>query len=517
MHVWMLAARYKVASLVTGTPDLSGREDTWRDLVERMGTDTGRAEAEAAWQGVCGQSCVDAERVQRYVRTALEHMAQAPGEPHHARSLLAPAEIRYQLHELCGPPGDLPDRGCHELIQDQVRARPDAVAAVHGSRSWTYATLDAHADRIACSLRRRGLRAEDVVAVVMRRSLEWLATVLGVFKAGGCCLPLAPGAPAGQVAAVVERSGCRWMVADPGVPRPTRTVGLSCVEELLAGDRDADPGPPVGADRLAYICATDGAMCEHRGLLNHLLAKTEDLGIGVGDVVAQTAPACSGGSLWQLLSPLLVGGHTHIVEEDDVHRFLDTLAAGRVGVVQLTPSYLGVMLTALAERPRALPALRVVSVTGEVVPTALARRWFTVFPRVPLVNAYGRAETCGGTHHELRRRVRDTRSVPIGRPIRNARVYLVDQRLRLVPIGAPGEIVFSGVCVGRGYLDDPVRTAVAFGEDPYRPGHRLYRTGDIGRWLPSRSLELIGRGDSHVGADRLRIEIGEIDDREVMA
>jgi amino acid adenylation domain-containing protein len=521
----VLAARLKVASMVTGTPDLSTRDDTWCDLVGLMRTEAGRASAESAWRGVCDQTYVSAARVERYVRTALERMAQAPNEPHHLRSLMSPVEIRVQLEELCGPVRDIPDRRCHEMFADRVREHPDAIAAVAGEQSWTYRELNAKANKIARALRRRGLRDEDVVAVVMARSLDWLAAVLGVFKAGGCYLPLEPGFPAGRINAVLDRSECRWMLADPTVPRPTvRAVELSYVDEILAGaGREDDLDVPVGADQLAYIYFTSGstgepkgAMCEHRGFLNHVLAKIEDLGIGEGDVVAQTAPQCFDISLWQLVSALLVGGRTHIVEQPavlDVHRFVDTLASGEVTVVQLVPSYLEVVLTALAERPRALPALHRVSVTGEALPKELTQRWFAAFPDVALVNAYGLTETCDDTNHEILHGVPDGRSVPIGRPIRNARVYVVDQRMQLVPIGVPGEIVFSGVCVGRGYVNDEARTKAAFGPDPYRPGQRLYRSGDYGRWLPSRSLEFLGRRDSQVKVNGFRIEIGEIENR----
>lgn len=494
----LLAARYKVASMVTGTPDLSTCEDTWRELVTRMGTDAGRAEAEQAWAGVCDQSRVSADRVERYVHTALLHMAQAPNAAHHQRSLLPPGEIRFQLEELCGPVRDIPDRRCHELFQDRVRRHPDAIAAVQGDRGWTYRTLNAYANKIARSLRRRGLRGEDVVAVVMARSLEWLAAVLGVFKAGGCYLPLEPGFPPQRINTVLDRG---WMLADPGVPRLTgRGVELSYVDDLLAtADRDDDLDVPVAADQLAYIHLTsgepNGAMCEHRGFLNHVLAKIEDLGIRQGDVVAQTASQCADNSLWQSISALLAGGRTHIVEHTDAHRFVDTLATGQVGVVQLVPSQLDGLLTALAQRPRALPALRCVSVTGQPLPRQLAQRWFAAFPDVPMVNAYGRTETYAATNHEIMDHAPDGPWMPAGRAIRNARVYVVDQRMHLVPIGAPGEIVFSGVCVSRGYVNDPVRTAAAFGDDPYRTGQRLYRSGDYGRWLPSWSLELLGRRD----------------------
>src|SRR5213596_2881968 len=255
-------------------------------------------------------------------------------------------------------------------------------------------------------------------------------------------------------------------------------------------------------------------MCEHAGLLNHVCAKIHDLGIGEGDVVAQTAPQCFDISLWQLVSAFLVGGRTLLVEQEailDAERFLDRIAGGRVAVVQVVPSYLEIVLSYLALHPRELPDLRCVSVTGEAVKKELVQRWFATQPAIKLVNAYGLTETSDDTNHEVMDRVPDRQRVPLGRPINNVSVYIVDEHLALVPLGAPGEIVFSGVCVGRGYINDPERTRRAFMADPYRAGRRLYRSGDYGCWLPDGKLEFLGRRDSQVKISGFRIEIGEIE------
>src|SRR3954452_16794213 len=141
----------------------------------------------------------------------------------------------------------------------------------------------------------------------------------------------------------------------------------------------------------------------------------------------------------------------------------------------------------------------------------LARRWFTVKPAIKLVNAYGLTETSDDTNHEVMERAPDTDRVPLGRAVNNVHIYVVDEHLSPVPLGAPGEIVFSGVCVGRGYVNDPERTGRAFVADPHRPGQRLYRGGDHGRWLPGGKLEFLGRRDAQVKIRGFRIEIGEIE------
>ncbi|MGV9989260.1 non-ribosomal peptide synthetase [Streptomyces sp. NPDC003374] len=469
-----------------------------------------------------------AARVAGYHLTALTLMTADPDAAHTGRTLLSREEVREQLEALAGPHRELPRARAHQLFERRAREHPDAVAAVHGDRTWTYGELNDRANRLARALLARGLGREEVVAVVTERDLDWLAAVLAVFKAGGVYLPVEPHFPAGRIGATLTRAGCRLVLTEPGstgtldealatlVPDPEKLLIGAAYEE---GHPGTDPGVEVTADQLAYIYFTSGstgepkgAMCEHAGMLNHLYAKIDDLGIGPDAVVAQTAPQCFDISLWQLLAGLLVGGRTLLVEQDaitDVERFVDTLEGGRVCVAQLVPSYLEVVVSYLEQRPRRLPRLACVSVTGEALKRELVQRWFAVQPGVALVNAYGLTETSDDTNHEVMRAVPDR--VLLGRPVGNVRVHVVDERLELVPLGAPGLIAFSGVCVGRGYVNDPERTREAYREDPFRPGERLYLGGDWGRWHPGGKLEFLGRRDGQVKIRGFRIETGEIE------
>ncbi|WP_128374533.1 non-ribosomal peptide synthetase [Streptomyces cavernae] len=470
-----------------------------------------------------------AARIAGYHLTALRLMHTDPARDHRRQSLLTADELRHQLEGLAGPHRELPDARAHELFEQRVLAHPDTVAAVHGARQWTYRELNSRANRLSRALLARGLGREGVVAVVTERNLDWMAAVLAVFKAGGVYLPIEPHFPADRIAATLSRAECGLVLTEPA---STGTLDkaladLPHVRKLLVdeayadGHPDDNPAVTVTADQLAYIYFTSGstgepkgAMCEHAGLLNHLYAKIDDLGIGEGQVVAQTAPQCFDISLWQLISALLVGGRTLLVEQDvilDVRRFVDRIADGRVNVLQVVPSYLEVVLTHLERHPRELPDLRCVSVTGEALKKELTERWFAAEPNIGLVNAYGLTETSDDTNHEVMDRVPERERVPLGPPVNNVHVYVVDERLTPVPLGAPGEIVFSGVCVGRGYVNDPERTRLAFTTDPHRPGRRLYRSGDQGRWLPEGKLEFLGRRDTQVKVRGFRIEIGEIE------
>src|SRR5438552_10871626 len=465
---------------------------------------------------------------------------------------------------LAGPSRKLPERRAHEVFEDQARARPDAIAAMHGSRQLTYGEVNAGANEVARALLARGLTREGVVGVVTERNLDWMTAVLAIFKAGGAYLPIEPHFPAERIATTLSRAGCRLVLTergstamlDPaldslsglrqaGAPSVTAGTGTSAslqfstrpgsgpakagVQTLFidAASQESHPasdlGLDVAPDQLAYIYFTSGstgepkgAMCEHAGLLNHLLAKIDDLKIGEGTVVAQTAPQCFDISLWQLISALLVGGRTLIIEQElilDAKRFLEKIVAARVNVVQVVPSYLEVLVSYLAQHPREFKDLAYVVATGEALKKELVERWFAVQPRIKLVNAYGLTETSDDTNHEIMDRAPQGERVPLGRPINNVLIYVVDEQMQPVPLGAPGEIVFSGVCVGRGYINDPERTQRAFLQDPLRPGQRVYRSGDYGRGLPDGKLEFLGRRDSQVKISGFRIEIGEIENQ----
>jgi amino acid adenylation domain-containing protein len=470
-----------------------------------------------------------AARIAGYHLAALSSIASDPDAEHARQSLLSSDELRYQILDLAGPCRELPDCCAHEVFEERVREHPDAIAAEWGETRWTYSELNARANRVARALLARGLQAEGVVGVVTERNLDWMTAVLAVFKAGGAYLPVEPHFPAERIGRMLLRAGCRLVLTERGsTAMLERALGsLPGVETLFIdaavneGHSDGDPGVIVTPDRLAYIYFTSGstgepkgAMCEHAGMLNHLFAKIEDLDIGEGDVVAQTAPQCFDISMWQLVAPLLVGGRTLLVEQEsvlDARRFIARIADGAVNVLQVVPSYLEVLLSCLEREPRALPDLRTVSATGEALKKELVERWFSVMPGVPLVNAYGLTETSDDTNHEFMENVPRRERVPIGKPVNNVRVYIVDEHLSPVPLGAPGEIVIAGICVGRGYINDPDRTRRAFLTDPYHPGQRLYRSGDFGRWLPEGTVEYLGRRDSQVKISGFRIEIGEIE------
>ncbi|MET8299053.1 amino acid adenylation domain-containing protein [Streptomyces sp. NPDC006678] len=494
-----------------------------------------------------------AARIAGYHLTALALITADPDAGHGRCSLLSAEEFRFQLEGLSGPRRELPDRRVHELFEERVREHPDAVAAVFGERQWTYRELNSRANGLGRALLARGLRREDVVAVVTERNLDWMAAVLAIFKAGGVYLPIEPHFPADRIAAALSRAECGFVLTEGGSTATldqalgalpgVRTLFVDTVWE--ENHADGDLGIRVAPDQLAYILFTSGstgepkgAMCEHAGMLNHIYAKLDDLQVAEGEVIPQTGPQCFDISVWQLLAALLVGGRTLLVDQEvilDVERFVDTIVDGRAAVLQVVPSYLDVFLSFLEQNPRELPDLHTVSPTGDFLKKELVQRWFATQPKIKMVNTYGLTETSDDAVHEVMDRVPDRDQVPLGRPIGNVHIYVVDEHLTPVPLGAPGVIVFAGVCVGRGYVNDPERTRGVFMADPHRKGEpllpwtsprtesgqgregregregRICRSGDYGRWQPEGKLEFLGRRDNQVKIRGFRIEIGEIE------
>ena len=452
--------------------------------------------------------------------------------------LLAAEERRQLLSGWNDTAAGLPDVPFIRLFEAQVARTPEAVAASCRGERLTYRELDRRAQRLARVLAREGMGPESVIPLLADRGLDFLTALLAIFKVGGVYLPLDPHHPPQRLAQVLERSGAVLALHGAAGCGPLteaaallpsgsrfRTVALEPLLTAATEEGGALPGPEVGG--LAYVIFTSGstgvpkgAMVEPRGMLNHLLAKVEDLGLTERDVVVQNASQSFDISVWQFLVVLLTGGRVHIVPDEiayDPARLLAEVVRERVTVLEVVPSLLAVLLDHPLYRtasPPALPDLRWMILTGEVLPLELCRRWLGFYPGIPMLNAYGPTECSDDvTHHLILQPPADDRPVPIGRPLRNLRLYVLDRQLLPLPAGIPGELCVGGVGVGRGYLREPARTAEVFVPDGLsgETGARLYRTGDLARWLPDGTVEFLGRLDYQVKIRGFRIELGEIE------
>ncbi len=455
-------------------------------------------------------------------------------------SLLLPDERERILVELNRTEEAFPsDRAFPQLFAAQVRKTPDRCAVVFGEQSLTYEQLNASANRVAHHLCEMGVGPEKIVALLGRRSIDLLSAIIGVMKAGAAYLPLGPNDPGKRHRQIMGQSNCMVaLVADEfmsGLQEASETLQSArrprfvSLDELLKREGDVED-PPVrgGPENLAYVIYTSGstgapkgAMIEHRGMLNHLFAKIRDLELTGKDVVAETASQCFDISVWQFLAALLVGGRVHIFNDEiasDASCLLAEVSGERITIIETVPSLLRAMVenaSLLGLDSLDLSALRRMIVTGEALTSEVCDRWLDLHPNVPLLNAYGPTECSDDvTHHKINYKLpAGTVHAPIGRPIANTQLYVLDAYLQPLPVRVSGELYVGGIGVGRGYLNNPERTAQAFLPNPFstEPGARCYRTGDQARHLNNGELECLGRIDQQVKIRGFRVELGEIE------
>ncbi|HVR99443.1 MAG TPA: amino acid adenylation domain-containing protein, partial [Thermoanaerobaculia bacterium] len=445
--------------------------------------------------------------------------------------LLSPAERHQLLSEWNDTAVPASRRLLSSLFKARVACTPHALASTYEGESLTYAQLGVRAERVASHLRQLGCGPESRVGVALERTLDLLVAFLGVLEAGAVYVPLDPEYPRERLAYLLQDSRPSALLTQESVrdrlPLPP-DLPVLLPTALPAMDTPSDLGAPedLGDHLLAYVLYTSGstgrpkgAQVAHAGMVNHLQAKVSELGLDGHSRVAQTASQCFDISVWQLLAPLLAGGSVHIADQLTVHDpelLLRFVARERITVLEVVPSLLGGILESLrAAGTIDLSSLQWMIVTGEACPQDLADRWLELAPHTRLLNAYGPTECSDDVTHFERAApaVQTSRSLPIGKPIANTRIYLLDPQAGPTPQGVAGEICVAGRGVGRGYLDLPERTAQVFVPDPssVEPGARLYRTGDLGRWLPTGILEFLGRLDHQVKVRGFRIELGEIE------
>ena len=484
----------------------------------------------------------DAETIARFeghFKTLLAGIVAGPDARLSELPLLSPSERERLLVEFNANATDFPSDGCYpEYFERQVARSPDAIAAEDDDGTLSYAELNTRANRVARTLIEAGVGPDTPVALFAERGRTLLTWIIATLKAGGVYLPLDPRHPAGRHASILLQSKAAVvLVADdlierinaaiadlPAIRRPT----VFRASDLAAQHGDtANPGPRARPDNVAYIIFTSGstgtpkgAMVPHRAMLNHFWSRIRALGITPADVIAQSAPQGFDISVFQFLGALLAGARVRIASEavavEPARMFSLIEREGITGIV-IVPSYLRAYLD---ERPHAeggpmFGKLRWLVLCGEPLPPDLARQWLSLYPRSQIVNSYGPSECADDVvrHFLLEPPAKGDSHVPIGRPIHNARVYVLDSHLALAPLGVAGEICIGGASVGRGYINDPERTAASFVPDPYSetPGARMYRSGDRARFHNDGTLEFLGRMDHQVKIRGQRIELREIE------
>ncbi|MFR9676961.1 amino acid adenylation domain-containing protein, partial [Streptomyces sp. TR06-5] len=465
------------------------------------------------------------DHLQRLIDGALA----APGTPIGRLTLLSDTERAEILHERNATRDEdaLRPTCLHELFEEQVRATPDRIALSYEDQQLTYAELDRRANRLARTLQARGVAPETPVGISMRRSLELVTGLLAILKAGGAYVPLDPDYPSDRLAFIAESAQVGVALVQPGTAEQARFLTDRGVDLLELGGSDTswlrESAEPLGVDtdpdNLAYVIYTSGstgkpkgAMLSHRGICNRLLWMQDAYGLGEHDRVLQKTPFSFDVSVWEFFWPLLTGAQLHVARPDghrDPAYLVDLIEEQRIGVLHFVPSMLQAFLqqSSVADRCR---GIRHMICSGEALPPEVQEQCRQLLPGTGLHNLYGPTEASVDVSFWECRDEPGASSVPIGRPVANTQLYILNEAMEPVPDGVIGELFIGGVQLARGYLDRPDLTAERFVANPFGGG-RLYATGDLARFRSDGVIEYAGRKDHQVKIRGYRIEIEEIE------
>ena len=459
------------------------------------------------------------ERMKSHYRNILDQMVNDPKQKVSNVNYISDKEQELMHTTWNATESPFPsEQTIYQLFEDWAAQNPEHTALIFNGEQLTYKQLNERANQLAAYLRKNSVGAETLAGIAMPRSLDVPVAILGILKAGGAFLPIDPTYPPDRIQYMIEDSGISVLLTHETIAGQFKGDHLKIIrldddrETIDAQSRDNLIGNTMPAN-LAYIIYTSGStgqpkgtMLQHQGLCNLSRAQKKAFNIQPGSRILQFAPMSFDASVWETVMALLNGATLVLSDQESLSTgqgLLNTLKNNLVSTVTLPPSVLAVM------PEDELPELKTIVTAGEKCTTDLVRRWGN---GRQFVNAYGPTETtvCASMYETDPNLDMEP---PIGRPIDNFQLYVLDKNWQAVPIGVPGELCVGGVGLARGYLNRPELTAEKFIPDPFsgKRGSRLYRTGDLVRYLPDGNIEFMGRIDFQVKLRGFRIELGEIE------
>ncbi|MDC0759479.1 tyrocidine non-ribosomal peptide synthetase TycA [Brevibacillus sp. AG] len=410
------------------------------------------------------------------------------------------------------------DKSIHQLFEEQAEAVPHRVAIVYENERLTYQELNRKANQLARALIEKGIKTDSIVGVMMEKSIENVIAILAILKAGGAYVPIDIEYPRDRIQYILQDSQTKIVITQKNVSNLVYDVGyrgpvVVLEEEQLDSRSDSNLHLPSKPTDMAYVIYTSGTtgkpkgtMLEHKGIANLQSFFQNTFGVTPADRIGQFASMSFDASVWEMFMALLTGASLYILSKQTIHDFIsfeNYLNKNELTIITLPPTY----LTHL--NPDHFTTLRIMITAGSAANFPLVNRWKN---KVRYVNAYGPTETsiCA-TIWEAPSNVLLNQTIPIGKPIQNTYAYIVNEELQLQPIGSEGELCIGGVGLARGYWNRPDLTAEKFVDNPFVPGEKMYRTGDLAKWLPNGEIEFLGRIDHQVKIRGHRIELGEIE------
>src|SRR5581483_6622795 len=443
-------------------------------------------------------------------------------------ALLSAGERQLLIERFNDTAAVFPENACvHELFEEQAAKTPETVAVICGGRTMTFDELNRRANRLARRLRRSGAAPEVLVGILMERCPEMVTAVLGTLKAGSAYVPIDPSYPPERLRFLLEDSQAKVVITQSeyrhALPSTGAEVILLDAETDFAGEDDSNPQSGAGPQNLAYVMYTSGstgkpkgAMIEHRGLTNYVWWVRERLWTERVRHIPMVTKLSFDASIKQLFGPLLRGQPVWIIPQETVAQpqaLLEELAAKPGVALNCVPSLWRSILDVIETRGCTGDRAPVTTllIGGEALDRKLVERSFRHFPDLEVINIYGPAEASANTSTA---RISPGGRITIGHPIANTRTYILGKDLQPMPLGVPGELWIGGVPVSRGYWPRSELTAERFLPDPFSKtqGARMYKSGDLARWLPSCEIEFIGRLDFQVKERGFRLEPREIEE-----
>ena len=457
------------------------------------------------------------EHLQNFLTAVAENAQQSLASV----SLLTEAEQVRVLKEWNQTQAEFPGHLCvHQLFEEYVQKQPEAKALQFGRATLTYAELNARANRLAHYLRKKGVKPESTVAIYLERSFEMIIALLATLKAGGAYVPLDPAYPAERLKYIMEDSAAALVITQNSLqanvqPFDTAILNLETEQAAIEGESSENPPNRALPQNLAYMIYTSGStgkpkgtMLQHYGAINTARTLGKTFQVDAGGSMLQFASLGFDASVAEIFSALLNGASLHLIRREEMLSETELsriIREQKIRTFILPPSVLAIL------DHENLPDLKVVGSAGEACTKEIVERWA---PGRLFVNGYGPTEsTVAATLNPIREQTVYPPNISIGKPMENAQVYILDQQLNPLPVGVPGELHIAGVGLARGYLGRPDLTAEKFIPNPFgeQPGSRLYKSGDLARWLSDGTLEFLGRIDFQVKIRGFRIELGEIE------
>ena len=481
---------------------------------------------------------IDPLRICEFMRTTLQSLTEAletsPAKALRSLEVLPAFERHRLLYEWNDTRTEFPHDQCvQQLFEQQVEKTPDATAVVFQDQELSYVELNRRANQLAHHLRDLGVRPDHRVAICVERSLEMIVALLAVLKAGGAYVPLDPSYPLERLhfmlqdsapVALLTQHHLSNLFSDLSSTLPVLDLNAESSPWQQQPETNLDPDSiGLTPQHLAYVIYTSGStgipkgvLVEHLGLVNRLVWMQYAQGLTSREVVLQKTPFGFDVSVWELFLPLIAGARLVMAQPEghkDPAYLCEVIQQNQVTIIHFVPSMLQTFLE--HEGVVKLSTLVHLVCSGEALSAALLRRFQERLPHTVLHNLYGPTEAVVDVTAWSCPDVFDQSIVPIGRPIANTQIYILDVHGEPVPVGVTGELYIGGVQVARGYLNRPELTAERFLVDPFSttPAARMYRTGDLGRYLPDGNIEFLGRNDFQVKIRGFRIELGEIETR----